>query len=91
MPNQVQRELVLQDLEVLKIKVMITATDIVRGQSLQVLGFHSFDALHLASAEKALADIFLTTDDRLKKIADRHKSNMNLRVENPLIWLQEQI
>jgi hypothetical protein len=36
---------------------------------LETLGFGSFDALHSACAESAGAEVFLTTDDRLRLAA----------------------
>lgn len=42
----------------------------------------AFDSLHIASAEEAKADIFLTTDDKLEKMADKLK--LKTRVINPL-------
>lgn len=57
---------------------------------LNSLGFNPMDALHIACAESAGCDIFLTTDDRLRKTAQRHASVLKVRVDNPLLWLQEQ-
>ena len=47
----------------------------------------SFDALHLASAEHAGADILLTTDKKFLKFAA--KSDSKIRITNPIIWLTE--
>jgi predicted nucleic acid-binding protein len=44
-----------------------------RARELEGLGFHSMDALHLASAESAEVERFVTTDDRLNRRAARHK------------------
>ena len=44
-----------------------------RAEKLSALGFDDFDAVHLASAEYAKVDIFLTTDDNLQKVANRNK------------------
>jgi len=60
-----------------------------RGQQLEQLGFRAFDALHLACAEKARADVFLTTDDRLLRRASRAPEQLRVRVDNPLAWLNE--
>lgn len=58
-----------------------------RAESLEVLGFKDVDALHLASAEAARVDVFLTTDDRLLRRARRHQSALAPRVVNPLNWI----
>lgn len=62
-----------------------------RAEVLKKLGFGSYDALHLACAESGKADIFLTTDDKLLKIADRNLSKINMKVKNPLIWFKEEL
>jgi predicted nucleic acid-binding protein len=43
--------------------------------------------LHLASAESARADYFLTTDDDLLRKSDRRQSDLKVKVENPAKWL----
>ncbi len=62
-----------------------------RADALQKLGFHLFDALHLACAETAGASIFLTTDDRLLRLALRTQEQLTVRVANPATWLMEVI
>jgi predicted nucleic acid-binding protein len=42
-----------------------------RARHIEALGFSPFDALHLASAERGGADVFLTTDDDLLRRARR--------------------
>jgi predicted nucleic acid-binding protein len=64
---------------------------IVRAQELKALGFRTSDALHLACAEQATVDIFLSTDDRVLRIATRHTVQLQVRVANPLDWLLEVI
>lgn len=58
-----------------------------RAKALQEFGISDYDALHIASAEKGMADIFLTTDDRLHKKANRLGSLIKIKVNNPLQWL----
>ena len=60
-----------------------------RAAFLQKLGFDTFDALHLASAEQGRADVFLTTDDGLLRRAARHSNELRIRVQNPVSWYQE--
>lgn len=62
-----------------------------RANDLIEKGFQIFDALHIACAEKANADIFLSTDDNLLKLAKRIEKQLNVRIENPLIWVEEMI
>jgi predicted nucleic acid-binding protein len=60
-----------------------------RAAFLHVLGYGTFDALHLASAEWERADVLLTTDDRFIKRATRGIGNPKTRVVNPVDWLSE--
>ena len=49
------------------------------------------DTLHLSCAEKAGTDIFLTVDDKLIKKGKMNMDKLQVRVENPVTWLQEVI
>lgn len=60
-----------------------------RAEALQSIGFDAYDALHLSCAKAAQVDVFLTTDDRIVKIADREKTRFKFQVANPLQWLEE--
>jgi predicted nucleic acid-binding protein len=62
-----------------------------RALELEQRGFAGIDALHLACAESAGADVFLTTDDRLLRVAVRHADFLRVRVANPLAWMQDRI
>ena len=71
--------------------VLLTEAEKLRGLVLESLGFKSYDALHIASAESGNADILLTTDDRLLRRAKRVSTRLWVPVENPHVWLQEVI
>ena len=71
--------------------VEIGQTEEQRAKELQKEGFQLFDSLHLACAESAKADVFLSTDDRLLKLAKRISKQLHIRVENPLLWVEEMI
>jgi predicted nucleic acid-binding protein len=60
-----------------------------RARQIEAQGFSPFDALHLASAEQAGADVFLTTDDGLLRRARRSLGLLHIRVENPVSWYEE--
>ena len=62
-----------------------------RALELESLGFGGFDALHLSAAEQAGADVFLSTDGQLLRVAMRMQSQLRVRVENPLTWLRDVI
>ena len=67
----------------------IASTPAIEAQAREFmqLGFRLYDALHLAFAQAASADIFLTTDDRLLKKAKRYNRHITVLTENPVIWL----
>jgi predicted nucleic acid-binding protein len=46
------------------------------------------DRIHIACAEEAGADVFLSTDDRLVRAAKRQQEATKVEIENPLTWLQ---
>jgi len=54
-----------------------------RALSLTALGFGTLDASHLAFAEAAEARWFVTTDDRLLKLATRHRDQLHVEVVLP--------
>jgi predicted nucleic acid-binding protein len=60
-----------------------------RARYIEELGFSPFDALHLASAERGGADVFLTTDDDLLRRARRSLGLLHIRVENPVSWCEK--
>lgn len=62
-----------------------------RANDLQKEGFRVFDSLHIACAEGAKVDVFLSTDDRLLKLAKRMSKRLKIRVVNPLVWVEEMI
>ena len=53
------------------------------------LGFKPADATHVAAAEATAADVFLTCDDRLCRVAKRRERDLHIQVANPVEWLTE--
>ncbi len=70
-----------------KEKVLLNERIISRAHGLQSFGLKAFDSLHLASAEHAKADVFLTTDKNLLKVTKRLK--LDLKTANPVNWVME--
>ncbi len=60
-----------------------------RATELQKWNITPLDALHLASAEAARVDYFLTTDDYLLRRAKRHEEELKVKIENPAKWVIE--
>ena len=77
-------------LAAMKHKFITVNNDVeIRAKELEKLGFKSFDALHIACAEKGDTDILLTTDDIFLSKALQNRNILKIRVENPLRWLME--
>ncbi len=56
------------------------------------MGFKNFDAMHIASAQLANADVFVTCDDRLLARANAYDApSLPLRVLNPLAFVAEHL
>jgi predicted nucleic acid-binding protein len=60
-----------------------------RALRLTQIGFKAYDALHIACAEGANIDVFLSTDDKLLSLARRSEGELVIQVKNPLMWLME--
>ena len=86
-PNPNKAEQVQQTLSIAQEKILVSETIIQRGKELVALGFKNYDALHLACAEWAKADVFLTTDDRLLKKALTCQNILQITAFNPVVWL----
>ena len=61
-----------------------------RGLIIQQMGFTTYDAMHIACAEAAQVDIFLSTDNKLTKRALKNKDKLFVVIENQLAWIQEE-
>lgn len=69
----------------------LSEVESLRGKELERSGFKDMDALHLACAESSQVTVFLTTDDRLIRLARRLSAQLHVRVENPVQWLMEEV
>lgn len=65
--------------------VMIDKEIIARARTIHGRGIDTFDALHLACAERS-GDVFLTTDDALIKVIKKHADKITIGVKNPVQW-----
>lgn len=69
--------------------IVVTENILAYAEKLEISGFDTYDSIHLASAKEAKVDIFLTTDDKIQKVANRNKELFSFQVENPVNWLEE--
>jgi len=68
--------------------ILIDANTVKRGLEIEKIGFGAYDALHLACAEYGKADVFLTTDDKLLRLALGKVAQLHIKIDNPLTWLK---
>lgn len=54
------------------------------------MGFTTYDAMHIACAETAQVDIFLSTDKGIVNRASRNMNDLLVKIMNPLNWIQEE-
>jgi len=90
-PDAEQQSRLRRIVEFIGLSIEIGEKELERANELQKLGFVGFDAVHLACAESGKADVFLTTDDRLLKLAKRLAKKLHVKVANPLDWMKEMI
>jgi predicted nucleic acid-binding protein len=88
MPDSERREKVELLLALASSQLALTLAIEQRATELQKWNIAQLDALHLAAAESARADYFLTTDDDLLRRAKR--AGVKVKVENPAKWLIQQ-
>ena len=88
-PNLKKREAINDRLNFTDETVLVGTMERTRAAYLESLGFKLFDALHIACAESGGADVLLTTDDRMLRLAKRYRAQLQVRIENPHTWLQE--
>lgn len=84
-PDRKQQVLLL--ISIAKVKIVVTEQIEARAVNLMQLGFKDLDALHLACAEAGNANVFLTTDDRLQRLAVKQRNLLKVEAENPVTWL----
>ncbi len=84
-----RRSRVKSVMEYVHYTLSIGTSEETRAEALENLGFKHYDALHIACAESGGADVLLTTDDRMLRLAKRCHAQLRVRVENPHTWLQE--
>ncbi|MCL4506018.1 MAG: PIN domain-containing protein [Chloroflexi bacterium] len=88
-PDQERRRRVQAIISGVQERIALGESEIERTLQINALGFDAFDAAHIACAESGLADILLTTDDRLIRKGSSYRDQLHVRVENPMVWLAE--
>ena len=90
MPDENKKRKVLDLYKVADMR--IPYTDKIKKRSEEIISvskIRTFDSLHIAAAEEAIADVLLTTDDKFEKMSE--KLDLKIRVLNPLRFAWEVI
>ena len=90
-PNSERKRMVTILSTIARSKITVDKKTETRAIEFENLGFKPFDALHIACAEKARADVLLTTDDGLLRMALRNNTKLKVIVKNPVEWQMEVI
>ncbi len=69
-----------------KEKIKTDKRIIKRASELEELGFHAMDAAHISYAERG-AEVMLTTDDDVLRMARIKRNQIYIEIENPVRWL----
>lgn len=88
-PNEERQERLWSMESSATMRMALTDSILNEATKFQQLGFTTYDALHLVFAIEANVDVFLSTDDKLLKRAQRYSSQIPITVANPLSWLQK--
>ena len=88
-PDSEKADLIRQTLCLAEQNVVLSPSGAERFQELKALGFRPLDAYHLACAETATCDYFLTTDDKLLKRSKLYQKLVAVAVLNPLTFVTE--
>jgi predicted nucleic acid-binding protein len=84
-----KKSILMQTLDSFTVQFKAGADLTGRIKELETLGFKDMDAAHIACAEGAEADIFLTVDDRLLNRAQKNADLLHIKVANPVQWFKK--
>ncbi|GGG96066.1 hypothetical protein GCM10011586_08960 [Silvibacterium dinghuense] len=87
-PYPDRREYAYLALSMASERIRPSSSTIERAKTLESIGYGAFDALHLACAEQAEADVLITTDDRFLRQAGRGLGFPAIEVANPINWIR---
>ncbi|OGG55604.1 MAG: hypothetical protein A3F84_29330 [Candidatus Handelsmanbacteria bacterium RIFCSPLOWO2_12_FULL_64_10] len=88
-PNSDRRKKAAAMLAMCSVVVEFSEVIEARGTQLSRHGISALDALHLASAEEASVETFLTCDDRLLRRIKQSPKIFRLPAQNPVDFLKE--
>ncbi len=69
--------------------IELTPAVFVRAEQVEGLGLAAADAVHVAAAEAAGADVLLTCDEKLRRQCIRRRKLLKVEVANPVDWIRE--
>jgi predicted nucleic acid-binding protein len=81
-PNEQRKNRVASYFHLAQEFIEIDDSDLERVKFLKELGCSDIDALHIALAEKAKADYFVTCDDEIVKLYKKHRDYIKVGIVN---------
>jgi len=88
-PDIEQRNEIRNLLGLSKHRLALGSAEMLRSEDLVKMGFKTYDAFHIACAESAGADYFLSTDKKLVGLGEKNKAKLAVSIFNPVEWLRE--
>lgn len=83
-PDPVRRARAAEVLARCRRRIRVASRVMETAARLQDEGFGGYDAIHLACGIQAEVEAFVTTDDRLVRLATRHAGVVRIRLVNPV-------
>jgi predicted nucleic acid-binding protein len=88
-PDAARRSALLVLLELSQETQALDDDTLARAEFHGAAGLRVIDALHVALAERAGCEVFLTTDDDIRRKVERLAETSRIRVLNPVEWVSE--
>ena len=90
-PDNVRRNRILTYFELAKEFIPLEEFDFEKAKVLKTMGFSDMDALHIALAEKAGIDFFITCDDWIINLYGRNAELMRIKLINLLAFVAKEV
>jgi predicted nucleic acid-binding protein len=88
-PDTERKKKVVSFLDLAESSIHVDSGITKRAKDIRALGIKDVDAMHIACAENAQVDIFLTTDDGIIKKYNKNVKYFKIKIQNPLTWMAE--
>lgn len=87
--DAIKKQFTLNFISKSKEKILLNEKIFNKATIFEKIGFKAFDSLHLAVADFVGVKFFITTDNKLIKLAKRYSNKINYIVMNPTQFVEE--